>query len=83
VSFLSENGYFSGGIAMADHFELPALTGMTREELLEALESVQALLCQLDEQEPEDMDSEEYEAWGDRHEELEDRQDEIWDLLDE
>ena len=30
-----------------------------------------------------DMDSEEYEAWGDRHEELEDLVDEIWDRLEE
>ena len=29
------------------------------------------------------MDSEEYEAWGDRHEELEDLVDEIWDRLEE
>ena len=37
----------------------------------------------LDEQEPEDMDSEEYESWGDRHEALEDLADEILDRLDE
>ena len=29
------------------------------------------------------MESEEYEAWGDRHEELEDLADEILDRLDE
>lgn len=45
-----------------------------------------ALLAQialLDAREPEDMESEEYEAWADEHEELEDLLDEIRDLLDE
>ena len=36
-----------------------------------------------DEEEPEDMESEEYDQWGDRHEALEDLSDEIEDLLDE
>ena len=36
----------------------------------------------LDYQEPEDMNSEEYEAWGNCHEDLEDLADAIQDLLD-
>ena len=40
-------------------------------------------IAQLDAREPEDMESEEYEAWADEHEELEDLLDEIQDLLDE
>ena len=42
-----------------------------------------AELDRLDGEEPQDMDSEEYEAWGNRHEELEDLVDEIWDRLEE
>lgn len=40
-------------------------------------------LAALDAREPEDMDSESYEAWAEEHEELEDLLDEIRDLLDE
>ncbi len=56
---------------------------MTREELLGCMEKLRSELDRLDQQEPEDMDSEAYETWGDRHEELEDLVDEIMDLLDE
>ena len=59
------------------------LDSMDREELLDYLKTVRAQISQLDEQEPKDMNSEEYETWGDRHEELEDLADEILDLLDE
>ena len=61
----------------------PDPEGMGREELLAYLASVRSRLSQLDGQEPEDMDSEAYQAWGDRHEALEDLADEIRDLLDE
>ena len=40
-------------------------------------------IAELDAREPEDMESEAYEAWADEHEELEDLLDEIQDLLDE
>ena len=40
-------------------------------------------IAELDLEEPEDMDSEEYEAWGDRHEELEDRADDLLEALEE
>lgn len=59
------------------------LDNMSREALLELLEAVRAQIGRLDKQEPRDMNSEEYEAWGDRHEQLEDLVDEILDLLDE
>jgi len=55
---------------------------MGREELLAYRETVRARIAQLDQEEPEDMSSEAYEAWGDRHEELEDLADEIADRLD-
>ena len=40
-------------------------------------------IADLDEREPADMNSEEYEAWGDCHEELEDLADEIVERLEE
>lgn len=61
----------------------PDPDAMSRDELLDYLNAVRAQIRQLDEQEPKDMDSEEYEIWGDRHEELEDLADEILDILDE
>ena len=59
------------------------LEEMDREQLLAALKQVRAQLSGLDEQEPEDMNSEEYDAWGDRHELMEDVVDEIMDRLDD
>ena len=55
---------------------------MSRQELLNCLETVQEQIARLDEEEPEDMDSEAYDDWGDRHEELEDLADEITDRLE-
>ncbi len=63
--------------------EEPDLEKMTREELLDCLDSVRTQLDQLDRLEPEDWDSEAYNAWGDRHEELEDLADDIRDRLDD
>ena len=54
-----------------------------KESLLAQLEDLRATLDALDAQEPEDMNSDEYEQWGDLHEDLEDQIDEILDLLDE
>ena len=59
------------------------LEGMSREALQDYLRTALERIEALDEQEPEDMGSEAYEDWGDRHEELEDLADEIRDLLDE
>ncbi len=63
--------------------EEPDLDAMGPEQLRDYLEIVRARIDALDGQEPEDMESEEYESWGDRHEELEDLADEIRDRLDE
>ena len=60
----------------------PDLDGMDRNELLDCLEAIRAQIKLLDEEEPEDMESEAYDAWGDRHEDLEDLVDEILDRLD-
>ena len=54
-----------------------------RETLLEQLKAVRCEIEQLNEREPEDMESEAYEVWGDKHEELEDLADEILDRLDQ
>ena len=58
------------------------LEAMGRQELLRCLETVREQIARLDEEEPEDMESEAYDAWGDRHEELEDLADEIADRLE-
>ena len=52
-------------------------------ELKEYLEWLREVLYELDEEEPSDMNSEEYDAWGDRHEELEDCIDEVIERLEE
>ena len=67
---------FDGGFA-------PDIDTMDREELQACLREVRERIADLDEREPADMNSEEYETWGDRHEELEDLADEIIDRLEE
>ena len=61
----------------------PDLDSMDKAELLACLESVRAEIARLDNEEPEDMESEEYESWGDYHEVLEDLADEILERLDD
>ena len=56
---------------------------MTRDELLGRMQSLQDALAALDEEEPEDMASDRYTRWADRHEALEDELDDVLDLLDE
>lgn len=63
--------------------EDPDIYSMDREELSHYLAQLREEIALLDEQEPEDMDSEAYETWGEQHEELEDLADEILELLDE
>ena len=67
---------FDGGFA-------PDIEAMDREELQACLQEVRERIADLDEREPADMNSEEYEAWGERHEELEDLADEIMDRLED
>ena len=61
----------------------PELDGMDRAQLLSCLERIQLMLEHLDELEPEDMDSDAYEVWGERHEAREDLADELQDRRDE
>lgn len=63
--------------------ERPNLESMGEPELRRELAEVRERIALLDFQEPEDMMSEDYEAWGNAHEDLEDLEDEILDLLDE
>lgn len=63
--------------------EEPEIEAMDREELLAYLETLRERIRALDGEEPEDMESEAYETWGDAHEELEDLVDEVVDRLEE
>ena len=56
---------------------------LTCDELLDRLQSLQDALAALDDEEPEDMASDRYTRWADRHEALEDELDDVLDLLDE
>ncbi|MCM1149332.1 MAG: hypothetical protein NC319_04495 [Butyricicoccus sp.] len=60
----------------------PDIYSMSRGELMDHLDEVREQIGELDEREPEDLASEEYDDWADRHERLEDLADEIQDLLD-
>ena len=74
---------------MGDILEFPVeqeeldLEDMDAEQLRACLEEVEELLAEHDRHEPKNMNSEEYEEWGDRREELEDLMDEILDRLDD
>ena len=74
---------------MAEIIEFPVQNGtedtdeLSREELLTLLERLRAEIAVLDEKEPKNMNSEAYETWADRHEELEDQVDEILELLED
>ena len=58
------------------------LDQMDETALRSLLRDVEERLSDLDAEEPEDMDSEAYEEWADRHEELEDLADELMDRLE-
>ena len=60
----------------------PDIDAMTPDQLESYLTKLKLLRDTLDSSEPADIDSEEYEAWADEHEELEDCIDEVQDLLD-
>jgi len=62
---------------------MPIIEFDPNASLLEQRGALLAQIAELDAREPEDMDSELYEAWAEEHEELEDLLDEIQDLLDE
>ena len=67
----------------SDFTEGPELETLSREELEAYLKTLRDRIEALDREEPPDMNSEAYELWGDRHEELEDLADEVLDLLEE
>lgn len=60
----------------------PDLDGLSRTELEEQLSAIRAQIVRLNAQEPEDMNSEAYALWGERHEMLEDLEDDLLDHLD-
>ena len=55
---------------------------LDQEQVLNCIEEVQQRIEELDEREPEDMDSGEYETWGEEHEDLEDLLDELRERLE-
>ena len=55
---------------------------MEEVELQSYLERLRQQLAALNEREPEDMDSEEYDAWAQEHEALEDDIDDVLDALE-
>lgn len=64
-------------------FAQPDPEKLDREGLLSLLKELREQVAALDEEEPEDMESEAYEEWGERHETLEDSIDEVLERLDE
>lgn len=62
--------------------EEPDIYSMDEAALRALLEDLREQIAQLDEAEPADMESEEYEVWGEAHEELEDLLDEVIDRLE-
>ena len=59
------------------------ISTMDKDALLSYLDQLRARIEQLDEAEPKNMNSEDYEEWGDLHEELEDLVDDVLDRLEE
>ncbi|MGM9593963.1 MAG: hypothetical protein ACI3U8_06380 [Candidatus Onthomonas sp.] len=59
------------------------LSLLNREQLLDRLARLREQIAQLNAVEPRNQNSEAYEAWGDRHELLEDLVDDVLDRLDE
>ena len=55
---------------------------MTRQELQAFLEELEQMLTQLDAREPKNQRSDDYEAWAQEHEDLEDAIDEVREYLD-
>ena len=63
--------------------QLPDVWDMTGEELAQYRRELEQQIAELDAREPKNMLSEAYEAWADRHEELEDLLDEVLDRMEE
>ena len=62
--------------------EMKNIEDMDAETLARYCAELSELIEELDLQEPEDMLSEEYDAWGDKHEELEDLLEEASERLE-
>lgn len=72
-----------GILAMNEFFSFRSdPENMNENELHSYLISLRARIAELDESEPSDMNSDAYEEWGQRHEELEDLVDDVLDCLD-
>lgn len=65
------------------YLESEDFSQMDAAQLHICLERIRKQIVALDLEEPENMESEAYEIWGERHEVLEDLEDEILDYLDE
>lgn len=70
-------------IDLKNYMDEPDYDQMDEAQLRACLAALRAQIAALDLVEPEDMESEAYETWGERHEALEDQVDEILDCLDE
>lgn len=70
-------------VEIKDYFEEPEIGSMDKAALREYLKELYGRIDELDAMEPRNMNSEAYETWADRHEELEDLVDEVLDRLDE
>ena len=70
-------------IDLSTYFEEPDIDSMDKDALRAYLKELRIRIEELDEKEPRSMNSEAYEDWADRHEELEDLVDEVLDRLDE
>ena len=69
---------------MAEIIAFPGdVDALDRDALRRLLEDTLARIAALEEQEPEDMESEAYETLSERHERLEDLADDICDRLDD
>lgn len=71
---------------MAKIFYLPdedELYQMNSDKLIALLKNLNMQIEQLNQDEPEDMMSEEYEVWGDKHEKLEDLIEIISEILEQ
>jgi hypothetical protein len=67
---------------MAETFLFPPLETMDPQALKDFLADIQAQIAALDQSEPADMESEAFEDWAQRHEELEDLADDVMDRLE-
>ena len=63
--------------------EEPDIDEMTIEEMQKYQAHLEQQIVEMDENEPEDQESEEFNDWADAHEELEDLLDDVIDKLEE